>query len=99
MKKLILICAIVLVSITCFAEKRAEVTVIQSGIKLPVKTYFDNGKGKVEEVKTVYNQKFPSAVAVINYYKALGWTVKEMHVNTISFGNIIRIYVITKKEE
>lgn len=99
MKKLILISAIALFSLSAFADKRAEVTVIQSGLLVPVKTYLDDGEGKVQEIKNNSGKKFTSAVAAINSFVAKGWTITEMHVNTISFASVVRVYVLIKKEE
>lgn len=97
-KRLLIISMVVLFTLSAFADKRAEVTVIQAGIVNKVNVYFDNGNGKPETVKKDNGDKFESPVAVVNYFKNKGWQVKEMHVST-AMANTIRIYVITKKEE
>lgn len=99
MKRLISTAIGLLFAFAVFADKRAEVTILQVGIKLPVNTYLDNGDGKVKDIKSKEGKKFKSAVAAINHFVNDGWEIKEMYVSVLSIGNIIRVYVLTKKEE
>ncbi len=48
MKKILLVSIIALFCFSAFADKRAEVTILQTGFTQPVNTWFDNGDGKVE---------------------------------------------------
>ncbi|RKD96746.1 hypothetical protein [Marinifilum flexuosum] len=99
MKKLLLVSLFILAtSAFCFADKYAEVTVIQSGIVNKVDVYFDNGKEKPYKIKNEKGGRFLSPVAVVNHFKKKGWTIKEVHMS-VAMANTIRVYIITKKEE
>jgi len=98
MKKLLFVCLCFLFSLTCLADKYAEVTVVQTGNTNKVVAFFDDGTTKARKVKPESGGRFISPVAVVNHFKEKGWTIKEVHMS-ISLAETIRVYVLSKKDE
>jgi len=97
MKKLFTSLFILFFSMAIYANKYAELTIVQAGLETKPTTFFDDGSGKVHKVSNPEGRKFVSPVAAVNYFKEQGWEVKIISVSTM-MGNVIRVYTLTAKK-